>query len=101
MNYNALGRRIRIQRRAAKMTQEQLAEKSGISLSYIGHIERGTRKASLETLVSIANALNTSPSLLLQDSLIMDISDPAASPTPRQRNLINEISRVILENYDV
>lgn len=101
MNYTALGKRIRIQRRAIKMTQEQLAEKTGVSISFIGHIERGTRKASLDTLVSIANALTISPAILLQDSLIVDVTGAEAPPSPRQRDLINEISRVIIENYDI
>ncbi|MBQ2433145.1 MAG: helix-turn-helix transcriptional regulator, partial [Clostridia bacterium] len=57
MNYNALGKRIREQRRALGLTQEQLAEKVGVSLSFIGHIERGSRKASLDTLVAICNAM--------------------------------------------
>jgi len=100
MNYDALGRRIRAQRRSIKMTQEQLAEKTGVSLSFIGHIERGTRKASLDTLVSISNALCISPSILLQDSLIVDVMNTCSTTSPRQRDLINEISRVILENYD-
>ena len=98
MNYSALGRRIRIQRRALRLTQEQVAEKSGISLSFLGHIERGTRKASLETLVSISNVLKVSPAVLLQDSLFYP--DTEANPSDRQRELINEISRVILEKYD-
>lgn len=100
MNYLALGKRIRSYRRNLRLTQEQLAEKTGVSLSFIGHIERGTRKASLETLVGISNALNVSPAILLQDSLICEISIPSEETSRRQRDLINEISRVIIENYD-
>ena len=100
MNYNALGKRIREHRRALGLTQEQLAERTGVSLSFIGHIERGTRKASLDTLVAISNALNLSPAVLLQDSLICDLPSVPEETSRRQRDLINEISRVILENYD-
>ena len=39
------------------MTQEQLAERAGISTSFVGHIERGTRVASLCTLYSICAVL--------------------------------------------
>lgn len=98
MDYTALGKRIRAQRRQNRMTQEQVAERSGISLSFLGHIERGTRKASLETLVSICNALKVSPGVLLQDSLLYSDAD---APSVRQRKLINEISRVIIENTDL
>lgn len=69
MNYKDLGHRIRTARRQKKMTQEFLAEKVGISASFLGHIERGTRVASLETLVALCNALSVSPNHLLAASL--------------------------------
>ena len=69
MNYQDLGARIRDIRRHQGFTQEQLAEKTGISASFLGHIERGTRVASLETLVSLCNVLHVSPEYLLSASL--------------------------------
>ena len=69
MNYEDLGRRIRQIRRESNMTQEQLAEKLGISASFMGHIERGTRVPSLETLVMICNELDVTPDFLLSASL--------------------------------
>lgn len=99
MNYIAFGKRIRSRRRSMRLTQEQVAEQVGISLSFLGHIERGTRKASLETLVSICNVLKTSPSVLLRDSLL-NVSD-SESGDSRKEHLIHEISRVILDDYDL
>lgn len=69
MDYVALGMRIRQQRYLLRLTQEQLAERSDLSASFLGHIERGSRKASLETVISIANALDTTTDHLLVDSL--------------------------------
>ena len=69
MDYLRLGQRIRRQRKLMGLTQKEVAERAGISLPFYGHIERGTRKASLETAVDIANALGVSTDLLLQDSL--------------------------------
>ena len=78
------------------MTQEQLAEQAGISLSFLGHIERGTRKASLDTLVGIANALKISTDILLQDSLGGDLlTDMPGKFSPQQRSLLQEIANVI------
>lgn len=57
MDYQAIGREIRKQRRAQDMTQEQLAEAVGVCVSFIGHIERGTRVMSLDTFVRICRAL--------------------------------------------
>ncbi|MDO4546649.1 MAG: helix-turn-helix transcriptional regulator [Clostridia bacterium] len=69
VDYKALGDRIRYRRRSLGYTQEQLSKKSGISLSYVGLIERGDRSASIGTLVALANALEISTDILLQDSL--------------------------------
>ena len=52
MDYIDLGLKIRQLRRQKSMTQEQLAEMAGISPSFLGHIERGTRVASVDTLVA-------------------------------------------------
>lgn len=72
----------------------------GISLSFLGHIERGTRKASLETLIAIANVLLVSVDALLQDSLDASIVETHSQISKNQRELINEIAKVIICNYD-
>ena len=69
MDYKKLGSRVRQQRVLNELTQDELSRLTGVSCSFIGLIERGERKASLETLVALCNALNVSPTLLLQDSL--------------------------------
>ena len=50
------------------LTQEALAEMSKISTPYMGQIERGQKKLSLENFVNIANALNCSTDELLRNS---------------------------------
>lgn len=75
MDYVAMGNHIRTLRRKQKITQEELATRVGLSASFLGHIERGTRIASIETLVAICNTLDVSPELLLCDSL--QLSSPA------------------------
>ena len=95
--YKALGTRIRAQRKQMKMTQEELAEKAEISNSFMGHIERGTRKASLDTLVRICNVLKVSPQLLLQDSLDGDLMGMTSIFSPSKARLMREISNAIDE----
>lgn len=56
--YQKLGRRIKYLREAAHLTQEKLAEKSGISLDYLGKIEVNINKPGLKTLIKLSNALN-------------------------------------------
>ena len=53
LDYLSLGQRIRKKRRERHWTQAQLARAVGLSVSFMGHVERGTRKASLESLVAI------------------------------------------------
>ena len=48
VDYKDLGHRVRTLRRMRDLTQEELAEKLDISASFLGHIERGTRVASLD-----------------------------------------------------
>ena len=69
MDYLDLGMKIRQLRRQKSLTQEQLAEIAGISPSFLGHIERGTRVASVDTLVALCNALQVTPNYLLSASL--------------------------------
>ncbi len=53
----ALGKRIQKLRRNTELTQEELAEKIGISRAYMGFIEQGRYSPSLEVLEKIAKVL--------------------------------------------
>lgn len=54
----AFGLEVRQLRKARSMTLAQLAEASGISLSHVSAIERGTVNASLDKVTRLANALS-------------------------------------------
>jgi len=60
-----LGQKIREQRIVIGLSQEELADVSGLHRTYIGSIERGERNVSLQNIVLIARALSVSPSILL------------------------------------
>ena len=64
--YKKLGIRIKEIREERLITQQQLADKSGISLNFEGKIEIAMNKPSLDTLVKIANALEVEPYELLK-----------------------------------
>ncbi|MBE7708412.1 MAG: helix-turn-helix transcriptional regulator [Cyanobacteria bacterium SIG27] len=59
--YRNLGVRIKYLREKAGLTQEKLAEKSGISLDYLGKIEVCINKPGLKTILKLANALKIEP----------------------------------------
>jgi transcriptional regulator with XRE-family HTH domain len=51
-------RNLRLRAREPKLTQEQLAQRAGISVSFLSMIERGERSAHVETLAKLSEALN-------------------------------------------
>jgi len=56
--YISLGKKIKELRESKNLTQEKLAEKTGLSIDYIGKIEVNINKPGLRALIKIANALN-------------------------------------------
>ncbi len=65
LDYGKIGMRIRQVRKAKGWSQEVMAKQCGISMSFLGHIERGSRVMSLETFASICNALDAGADELL------------------------------------
>ncbi len=65
LDYGKVGMRIRQVRKAKGWSQDALAKKCGISMSFLGHIERGTRIMSMETFVNICEALDAGADELL------------------------------------
>ena len=83
LNYELIGIRIKNMRISQKLTQEELAEICDISPQHVSHIENSGTKLSLSCLVSICNALKTTPNDILMDSV--ENSAP---------QLINEVASV-------
>lgn len=69
MDYILLGKRIRSERMKLNLTQEKLAEDTGISTAYLGQIERGERNVTLDKLLPIASRLGVTVDFLLTDYL--------------------------------
>ena len=116
MDYRAIGNRIRQRRKELLRTQESLANQIEISYSYMGLIERGDRKLSVETLHKISKALDTSMDYLVNGkpeepstgSILLDILDsmspapdimPANLP-PERREVLQRLFKVIAERMD-
>ncbi len=69
MKMDSVGKNIRKYRNSKKMRQEDLAEKAGLSVTYIGMVERAEKIPSIETFVAIVNALEVSADMVLHDVL--------------------------------
>jgi transcriptional regulator with XRE-family HTH domain len=61
-----LGQRVRSVRTGAGLTQEDLAERTGLHRTYIGDIERGERNVSTVNLYKLSRALGMALSELLE-----------------------------------
>jgi transcriptional regulator with XRE-family HTH domain len=57
--------KIRNRRHQLDMTQEELAEKAGFHVNFIGGVERSLRNPSLTSVITIARALEVSPKDLM------------------------------------
>ena len=89
MDQKAIGKRIKSAREKKGLTQEQLAEQVNLSPMHISVIERGNKLPRLETLINIANVLDVSADILLQDVANNQIK----LHTSEASNLIAQLSR--------
>lgn len=61
-----MAKNLRQARHDKKLTQEELADRAGLSMRYVGAIERGDVSASVTVLGQIADALEVEPGELLK-----------------------------------
>lgn len=98
IDYIDLGYRIREIRRSASITLDELAEQVGLTPAFLGHIERGSRAASLDTFVAICNVLRVSPVHLLASSLHEDFNEHQPEIlSPEDRENFNELLRAAID----
>lgn len=99
MDAEAVGKRIREARKTRAMTQEALAEMTGLTPGHIGVIERGAKVPQVDSLVAICNALHVSADEILQD--VVDVSAGYTAnevykqlcvlPMPEQRKILRAL----------
>lgn len=103
MDYRSIGENIRKYRKAKKMTQESLAERAGLSVNYIGSIERGEKLPSLETFIEIVNQIGVSSDCILQDVVQANyelkmsmLNDKLSGLAPGQRAMVEDVVDVMV-----
>ena len=95
-----LGARIRARREALGLTQAALAERAGVTSNYVGVLERGLKLPTLDTLITLAKALETSPADLLgdvgvKDPWVADVLAVASSVPDSLRDLALAVLKTI------
>ncbi len=98
IDYFIIGKQIRNCRKQKKMSQATLAELINISPSFMSCIENGNRIMSLETLVSIANALEVTVDILLAESQCQNLDASAQELCKLLGDCSDYERRVIIDN---
>ena len=105
IDYKIIGKRIKRFRKQVGLTQENLAEKLDISVSFQSRLERGAAKISLEKLVQTAECLNIPVGQLItgakqgaNDYLNADIHKITKDFDAEKMKLLLEIADVIAKN---
>lgn len=108
---NFIGNRIRAIRNAKGLTQQNLADLSGLDYRYIGAIERGERNFSIDTLEKVLSALKISLSELAysdieqseKDSVRWEAIDQFIASTEgltdEQIEILQRINREVLRAF--
>lgn len=90
IDFKLIGEKIKSIRAEKKMTQEVLAERSGLSVGYISNVETAKKKVSLNAIVRICNAFDISLNTLLFGSQVTFSHDEL---TREFSSLIRDCSR--------
>ena len=101
MDLSGIGKQIREARLQKSWIQDQLAEKTNLSLAYIGMIERGEKIPKLETFIRIINTLEISADVVLQDVLVNGYQVRMSRYLEKMDQLSKEKRDDILEIVDV
>lgn len=108
IDYVSIGNMIRKYRKNKNLTLLQLSEMIDVSESFIGQIERGKNKPSLETIINIANALDVSVDDLLYRNLnsqntnnlfLQKVGELTKNLSPRKKEIILQ-SIELFNNYE-
>jgi transcriptional regulator with XRE-family HTH domain len=105
MDYQLLGDKIKKERLNRGLTQEELAKKANLSVSFMGQIERGERKLSVDTLVKIGNSLGVSFDYLLQsgqrlkyDTALDELVYILKGRTQNEIRMVIDVTRTIFKH---
>lgn len=98
---SSIGKRIRAVREEKGWSQEQFAERIGLSVTYTGMIERGERVPKLETFIRITNTLGTSADILLADVLDSRLDIKASAMKEKLDGLPDEDRELVFDIADV
>lgn len=105
LNYEEIGKNIRLQRCRMGLKQAELADLIGVTSQHLCHIETSTSTPSLSVLVEIANVLKTDVNTLLgsnltsrrEETLTSELAEILAEASTGQLALCIELCRAVIK----
>lgn len=97
--YKQIGAQVRRYRKEQGLTQEELAAQAGISASFLGHIERGTRVLSVDTLMRLCQAMRVTPNELLCTEAMLAVRELPDAVQPFAMELVQNVIDVVRKYY--
>jgi transcriptional regulator with XRE-family HTH domain len=100
-----IGERVRQARISRHMSQNDLCDKTGLSISFLSNIEMGKQSMNIRALILISDALNVSTDWLLrnntQSSLEItadEITKQLETCSPQEREVILKLVQTIKDS---
>lgn len=97
----SIGNRVKQARLAKHMTQQQLAEAAGISMSFLSNIENGRQSMNLRALIALSDALGVTADRLIRENpdsasrIAQEIEKELTTCTPKEREAILQLVQLM------
>lgn len=102
-NLKLMGFRVSTQRRQLKITQEELAEKVGVSVKHISAIETGRSKPNIQLLYDIASTLNVTIDYftlgVVKKNNFEEIEEYLRECTEDELAIIKMLAKALVDNH--
>ena len=102
-NLKLMGFRVSTQRRQLKITQEELAEKVGVSVKHISAIETGRSKPNIQLLYDIASTLNVTIDYftlgIVKKNNFEEIEEYLRECTEDELAIIKMLAKALVDNH--
>ena len=100
VDYKEVGKRIAARRRELGLKQWQVNEMAGLCNNYLSNVERATTVISIDVLMKICAALDTTPDALLLGAVADGDNDYQLSVTNRLKQMSSQQARLTLSLMD-
>lgn len=97
IDFKLIGKRIQKERKKAKITQEELAERIDVSVGYVSQIERGFTKVNLNMLSQICTELNCDIAYIITGTAVNHSSYLNEEITNKISSLSNIQKQMVLD----